>query len=381
MRIAYVITRMDEFGGPQIHVRDFCRRLQSLGHSPYVIAGSAGSITDELQSQGIPCTIIPEMTRAIGLKREIAALFRLRDTLKQIKPDLVSCHSSKAGVIGRLAAWLAGYPAIFTVHGWAFTENVRPWPRRMYQVIEWLMGRFCARIITVSDYDRELGLNAHIAAPEKLITVHNGMPDYPRNRVPAPDARVRMIMVARFAEQKDYHTLVAAMAGLRHLPCSLSLVGNGDASAVQAQIDQAQLNDHVQILGQRADVNDLLNAADIFLLITHWEGFPRSIVEAMRSGLPTIATAVAGVPESVTHGKTGLLVAHQDAMGVAAAITQLVTNAPLRESMGQAARARYEQEFTFEHMFRQTTALYQQVTGLPIYPLAVDNLGSDALAA
>lgn len=381
MRIVYIITRMDELGGPQIHIRDFAMRLTSMGHDVHVIAGSSGSIADFLRTHGVPCYIVPEMTRSIGLFREVLAYKCVRHLLKKIQPDLVSCHSSKAGVIGRLAAWAAGVPVIFTVHGWAFTENIPEPKRTIYRMIEWVMAQFCRRIITVSDYDRSLGLKARVARADKMITVHNGMPDYPQNRIQNHDQNIRLIMVARFAEQKDHQTLVDAVATIRDLPWTLSLVGNGDASVVQAQVEKLNLQGRVHILGQRSDVGDLLNASDIFLLITHWEGFPRSIVEAMRAGLPTIATSVAGVPESVRDGQTGYLVARGDTQMVAAAIADLIKNPERREGMGLAARARYVENFTFDHMFDKTITVYQDVTGLAIYPLVVDNMKMGAVAA
>lgn len=381
MRIVYIITRMDEFGGPQIHIRDFSMMLRQYGHDVHVIAGSEGQITDFLTANGVPCYIVPEMTRAISLSREPRAVMKVYKLLKQIRPDIVSCHSSKAGVVGRLAAWFAGLPVIFTVHGWAFTENVRPLPRRIYQVIEWIMGRFCNRLITVSEYDRQLGLAAHIAAPSKITTVHNGMPDYPRNRPANPGTACRLIMVARFAEQKDHKLLIDALSDIRDLDWTLDLAGNGDTTPVFEQVQRLGLMDKIRILGQRADIGDLLNASDLFLLITHWEGFPRSIVEAMRSGLPTIATAVAGIPESVVDGQTGLLVPHGDRRAVADAIAKLIADPALMAQMGQNARKRYDDFFTFQAMFNKTTAIYTELTGLPIYPRAVDKVDKTPAAA
>lgn len=380
MKIAYVITRMDEFGGPQIHVRDFARRLKAMNHTPYVIAGSSGAITDALTQEGISCTIIPDMTRAIGGIREIRAFLRLRATLKKIRPDIVSCHSSKAGVVGRLAAASLGLPVIFTVHGWAFTENVSPRARFIYRTIEKFMGRFCERIITVSEYDRKLGLEAHIAAADKIVTVHNGMLDYPVTPNAPTLGPIRLIMVARFAPQKDHATLISALDQIRGLPWTLRLAGNGDPSSVQEQINALGLQDKIEILGQRADIGDLLNGSDIFLLITHWEGFPRSIVEAMRAGLPTIATSVAGVPESVIPNETGLLVPHKDVSAVAAALRHLIEHPEERERMGRQARAHYERAFTFDHMFHATIRVYEQAIGKPLLP-PVDKTGDDRAAA
>ncbi len=380
MKIAYIITRMDEFGGPQIHVRDFARRLKALGHTPDVIAGSSGPITDALMRDHISCTIIPDLTRSIGVLREIRAFLRVRARLKEIRPNLVSCHSSKAGVVGRLAAASLGIPVIFTVHGWAFTENVSPRARFFYRAIEKIMGYFSTRIITVSDYDRDLGLEARVAPADRIVTVHNGMLDYPVTRVETQAGPVRLIMVARFAPQKDHATLISALDQIRDLPWTLRLAGNGDSSAIKEQIIQLGFQDKIEILGQRADIGDLLNTSDIFVLTTHWEGFPRSIVEAMRAGLPTVATAVAGVPESVIPNETGLLVPHQDVGAVATALRHLIAHKEQREQMGRHARAHYERAFTFDHMFQATVRVYEQATGQPLLS-PVDKTGDDRAAA
>lgn len=376
MKIAYVITRMDELGGPQIHLRDLATRLTPMGHQVHIISGTDGPILHDLTTRGLAtCHVLPDMMRAIKPWREPLALYHLYRLLRQIRPDLVSCHSSKAGVLGRAAAFLGGYKCVFTVHGWAFTDNVPRLKRMLYRAIETLMSPFCARILTVSDYDRRIGQHAWVAPARKMVTVHNGMSDIQLPPRGAHTGPCRLIMVARFAEQKDHRLLIDALATLRHLDWQVDLVGNGDTSVVAEQIARLGLSDRVHVLGQRgnAEVTARLSASDIFLLITHWEGFPRSIIEAMRAGLPVIATSVAGVPEAVVDGVTGHLVPHGDAVAVADAITDLVQNHYKRLDLGQAGRARFEQYFTFDHMFAQTCQIYTVVTGLPIYPRAVDN--------
>jgi glycosyltransferase involved in cell wall biosynthesis len=374
MRIVYIITRMDELGGPQIHLRDLAARLKPYGHDIHVVSGTAGDLTDFLTHHSLAtCHIIPGITRAISPWREPLALYYLYTLLRQIRPDLVSCHSSKAGVLGRMAAFLAGCKCIFTVHGWAFTENVPGVRRFLYRVIETMMSPFCARILTVSEYDRQLGIRARIAAPHKLVTVHNGMPDVAEFTQINHVGSCRLVMVARFAEQKDHRLLVDALAMLKHLSWTIELIGNGDTSVITQQVQSLGLQDRVHILGQRSDVKDRLAAANVFLLITHWEGFPRSIIEAMRASLPVIATDVAGVSEAVVDGETGFLVPHGDRDALVQALTTCVQNKNRCAAMGHAGRMRYEQAFTFEHMFQKTAEVYTAVTGLPIYPEPVDN--------
>jgi glycosyltransferase involved in cell wall biosynthesis len=374
MKIVYVITRMDELGGPQIHIRDFAGRMQDLGHAVTVVSGTDGPLLQGLRDRNIDCHVIPEMTRAIGFLREFWAIVKLKQMLRIIRPDVVSCHSSKAGVIGRMAGKWAGCRTIFTVHGWAFTENIPFVPRLIYRIVETVMGHFFTdKIITVSDYDRTLGLNAWVAPAAKIITVHNGMKETRHAPIPALDQTVRMIMVARFAPQKDQALLVDALSECIDLPWHLRLVGNGPSQTVQDQINRLGVQDRITILGQRSDVDALLAESDVFCLITHWEGFPRSIIEAMRAGLPVIATSVAGVPEAVKHDVTGLLVPHGDRAALVQVLRDMIQDPARRRGFGQAGRQKYDQYFTFETMFQNTVRIYEQVTGMVFHMTPVDN--------
>lgn len=361
MRIVYLITRMSEWGGAQVHVRDLAIRLQQQGNDIHVIAGDEGVITSVLRQAGVTVHIVPEIRRRISLKWDGLALWRLLKLLRDIKPDLLSCHSSKAGVLGRVAATLAGVPVIFTAHGYAFTDNSSRIKTAIYTFLEAAM-RLCSDfVITVSDYDRRNARSAHLMPANRIRTVHNGMPDVPAktNKANGP---CQLIMVARFAAQKDHKVLLQALSQLTDLDWCLSLVGGGNAEEAFAHIHLLGLQDRVSILGQRADVVDLLNASDVFVLTTHWEGFPRSIIEAMRAGLPVLATDVAGVPEAVTDGVTGYLVPPRDSELVAKRLRTLIEDQALRQRMGAAGRARFEAEFTFERMFAATTDIYREVT-------------------
>lgn len=375
MKIAYIITRLDEYGGPQIHIRDLCIYLGNQGHKPVVISGMPGRVSDFIESMGTKYIPVPEMERSISALRDIRALFALRRVLRRTRPDIVSCHSSKAGILGRMAAWSLGIPAVFTVHGWAFTDGIPPLKRCFYRWAEWLAARFGSAIITVSAYDRDLAVRARVAPAERMTVIHNGMPMRKapprprlRSRTPGtynpfggdPDA-VRLLMVARFAPQKDHVTLLRALSGLKGRNWRLALAGNGDDSDIRALAKQEGIEERIDFLGERTDVPELMEQSDIFVLTSHWEGFPRAIIEAMRAALPVVATRVAGVPESVADGETGFLVGRGDIEGVRAALEALIRDEARCLEMGRAGRARYEAEFTFLGMAQKTVALYEEV--------------------
>ena len=364
MKIAYLITRLDEFGGVQIHIRDLTTWLKNQGHETLVYSGWPGIISDHIKAMGTPYYEIKNMGRPIQPVKDFKSILELRKYLKKHKPDILSCHSSKAGIVGRLAALGLPTQVIFTAHGWAFTEGVSKKRRTVYKWIEKLAAPFCKKIITVSEYDRELALNHKICKPEKIVAIHNGMPERPapqRSNDNEKAAPVKMIMVARFCEQKDHETLLRALAKIKEHNWQVSLCGNGDSLPMQQLAVELDLTDRVDFLGERDDVPELLESHDVFLLITHWEGFPRSIVEAMRAQLPTIATEVAGNGESVNHGETGLLVPHKDADAVAQAITELVVDPDKRLAMGQNARKSYEENFTFMRMAQKNLKLYETI--------------------
>ena len=228
MKIAYLITRMDELGGAQIHVRDMSLWMKGQGHEVSVLTGSFGKVTDFLEEQGVKVYEIPDLERAIHPAKDWKAFSQIRDVLKKAKPDLLSCHSSKAGMLGRLAARAEKVKVIFTAHGWAFTDGVPTVQRNIYKVLEKVTGYFSDHIITVSEYDRDLALKNHIVNADKITAIHNGMPERPAVFHAIKDGPTRLMMVARIGPQKDHETLLRALATLKDLSWTLDLVGGGD---------------------------------------------------------------------------------------------------------------------------------------------------------
>ena len=154
MRIAFLITRADDIGGAQVHVRDLATQLRRDGHEAVVLAGSPGRLSAQLAERGVPFVEVPALQRPIHPLRDIRAVAELRGALRELAPDLVSSHSSKAGILGRLAGASLRIPTLFTAHGWAFAPGVPQPSRGLYRAVEAFMARFAAAIITVSDDDR-----------------------------------------------------------------------------------------------------------------------------------------------------------------------------------------------------------------------------------
>ena len=363
MRLVYVVTRADRIGGSLVHVRDLAVAMQAAGHKVTVLTGGTGCFTDQLADRSVPFIAIEHMSRTIRPLDDVRALLEVRAALKRLRPHLVSTHSPKAGWLGRIAARSLGLPVVFTAHGWAFTEGVPPVAAWVHLMAERVAGPFADRIITVSHYDRDLAVKRRVAPARKFVAIHNGMPDVPPELRAKPDrAPPHLVMVARFEEQKDHSTLLRALGRLIGMPWTLELIGDGPLQEDARELARALgIADRVHFAGARHDVARRLSHAQLFLLISHWEGFPRSILEAMRAGLPVVASRAGGAAESVEHGVTGVVVRPREVAELAEALEPLLANAALRQRLGTAGRQRYEDAFTFERMLTETVGVYEQV--------------------
>jgi glycosyltransferase involved in cell wall biosynthesis len=363
MKIVYVVTRADPIGGVQIHLRDLTRALQAQGHSPTVVTGGTGPLVDQLRAQNTPTISLRHLILPINPARDLLALAEIRATLKDLRPDLVAVHSSKAGILGRIAAKSLGLPVLLTAHGWNFTPGIPPLQAAFYRQIERLAGPLASKIITVSEFDRRLAMNAGIATGDRIVAVHNGMPDVaPQLRAEPGRSPARLVMVARFGTQKDHPTLLRALAGLQQHPWTLDLVGNGPLlSQMRSLATELGISERIRFLGQRLDVDQILAGAQISLLTTNWEGFPRSILEAMRAGLPVVASSVGGIDEAIQDDHTGYVVPRGNVDLLRDRLTRLLTEPSLRVRFGANGRRRYEEHFTLERCVTNTLVVYHKI--------------------
>lgn len=361
MRVLYMITRAD-LGGAQIHVLDLLAGFRNL-IDPVVAVGEEGFFTEAVRDLGIPCHIVPNLVHPPRPVRDLRALWETVSLIRRVNPDLVHAHTSKAGVIARLAARWTGKPSVFTAHTWCFAEGTS-WKWRFLGVpAERLAGSLGSAIINVSDANKMLALRHHIGRAGRLIRVWNGIADVWQRAHPGDNGIPTIVTVARFAPQKDHELLLRAAASL-DVPFEIVFVGDGPTeSRVRALARELGISDRIQLLGPRLDVPDILAAAQVFALPSKWEGFPLSILEAMRAGLPVIASDVGGVAEAVIDGTNGILVPSGDVGALRAGLRELLTNAALRERMGRAGRHLYESNFTVEAMLQQTLAVYRVAAG------------------
>jgi glycosyltransferase involved in cell wall biosynthesis len=344
-RVLLLVT-LAETGGAQTYVTALAHALAR--EYDVVVAAHGDGFHD------VPRFVpLRHLRRPLHPLHDALALVELYRLFRRERPLVVHANSSKAGVLGRLAAVAARVPVrFFTVHGWAFKAH-SGLAAKAYLWADRLMSPLTTTTICVAHGERSAGLRARTCRADRTVVIHNGVPlDVPQ-RVAHTGS---LLSVGRLRAPKDFVTLVRAMAGLE---ARLLIAGDGpDRPALEAEIDRLGLT-NVELLGTRDDVPELLAGSDVFVLATESEGLPMSVLEAMAAGLPVVASAVGGVPELVVDGETGVLVPPGDSAALARALETVVADPGLRDRLGDAGRQRAEHEFSLDRFEREHLELYR----------------------
>lgn len=294
MRLLYLITRAEP-GGAQVHLLELLRGFRDRAELHLGVGEDQdGFLVEEARALGVRVHLLRHLVQPVRPVKDFLGLFEVMALIRKVRPHLLHAHSSKAGFLGRLAGRVLGVKSVFTAHGWAFTDGVPEGRKRLALAMERLAGRLGDLVLAVSEYDRALALRHKAVPPERIRVVHNGVPDTPFRADPRKEPP-RLAMVARFAPQKDHALLLKALSGLKELPWSLDLVGEGPLlPQAKALAEALGLGERVRFLGKRLDVDRVLAEARVFVLATNWEGFPFPYSRPCGPGFPWWPRAWAG---------------------------------------------------------------------------------------
>ena len=359
-RILFVITRSLR-GGAQCHLVNLISGLAKNSDIDFFLAtDSPGFLTDALLDLKVQVFMIPSLGNSLNPINDVISIFRLLSIIDRVNPDIVHAHSSKAGLLARLSAKIANKPTVFTAHGWGFKPNVPIFRRYMVRISETICSLLTDKIICVSEYDRSLAELYKVAKSSQLRMIFNGVPD--TNLIANPESScVKIIMVARFEEPKQQGKLITHFSMISSNSAKLILVGDGPNLPQAIDLVKAnELEDRVVFTGDRNDVAQLLSDAHIFVLLSDYEGLPLSIIEAMRAGLPVIASNVGGVPEEVMDGFSGFLI-ENDQSSITEKLNLLVESPLLRSQMGKEGRKIYLNKLHIDSMVEQTLSVYEEI--------------------
>jgi exopolysaccharide biosynthesis polyprenyl glycosylphosphotransferase len=365
--VMVVITK-GEAGGAQSHVLALCQALHTQVHFTVVIGGPAHAsvLGDQLQGLGVHVCAMPEMVESMLPWRLWPAVQQLTALIEASPPDLIHAHSAIAGLAARLACQRTARPVVYTVHGFGFKAQV-PWLRRQLAgLAERQLSGGTTQMICVSAFERELAHQLPIA-PERVHIIPNGielLPTHLRKAEPADHAATppRVIMVARMKAPKRHDLLLKALAKVRdwlghELP--VTLAGDGPLRAQHEALAQQLKLTQIKWVGDVSNVAELLAEHDVFVLLSDHEGMPITVLEAMRAGLPIVASDLPGLHEQLMNSQEGLLVANTE-QAVAQHLLRLAQDPALRQRLGAAAQQRFETTFTRDQMAERVMAVYQQ---------------------
>lgn len=362
-RLLYLITR-SSVGGAQNNVLELIRGFIPE-YEVHLGAGDSGPLTTAAQAYKCKVHIIPSLIRQIDPIRDLHAVGDLGELMRRVAPTVVHAHSSKAGAVGRIAAKLQNIPCVFTAHGWGFAKGVPIVRRKIAYLVEKVLGRVTSKIVCVSYADRALALQKGIARENDITVIHYGIPMEMNASPVEMSEKYDIIMIARFSEQKNQATLLEALSIIKAMGrfANAIFVGSGPLlpKCKKLALDLA-LHDRVVFTGDSTNVDNLLLNSRVFVLSTHYEGLPISILEAMRAGVPVVATEVNGVPEQVENGVTGFLVPRSDPQALANALLRLLNDSQLRKIMGEKARESFAEKFTSQTMIESLSTLYKSVS-------------------
>ncbi len=357
-KILYVVTRAER-GGAQTQVLELLQATRGYFHAA-LATGETGFLTDEARALGIPVYHLKHLAAPLSPLDDFRALGEISGIIRAFQPDLIHAHSSKAGILARIAARYHRTPCIFTVHGWAFSQGVTFRRKCLALPVEWLAGNLGAAIITASEFDRDLALRYSICDAERITTILAAKSDDPTRANPEAGDPPVITMVARFCAQKDHLTLLRALSEVQ-LPFRLRLAGDGPLlERARTAAAELGLEKKAEFLGNCSRVAELLSGTQVFALISRYEGLPVSVLEAMRAGLPIVATDTGGVSEAVRNHWNGFLVRRGDDSALRAALEALLQNPAMRAEFGKNSRRAFERNFRVETMIERTFQLYEQ---------------------
>lgn len=381
MKVVHIITRLI-LGGAQentlLTVEDqhhVWRDEVTLISGPAI--GPEGSLVERARARQVDLRIVPELRRELHPWRDWQSYRSLVGLLREIGPQIVHTHSSKAGILGRAAARRLKIPAVHTIHGSPFHAFQGRLAYTVYRAAEAWAARRCDRLISVCDAMTDQYVAARVAPREKFVTVYSGMEVEPFLHPPRPRDEVRRELgfgpdeivvgkVARLFELKGHADVIAAARRVAAIDPRVRFLFVGDGLLRQTlaeQIARAGLRDKFVFTGlvPPEQVPELIAAMDIVVHASLREGLARVLPQALIAGKPVVSYDVDGAREVVLNGQTGFLLPPRSIAEMADALLTLAGDIAMRRRYGEAGRAKFTGQFRHETMTERLREIYAEV--------------------
>ncbi len=367
MRILHIITRLDPGGSSSICL-DMVDGLRKKG---FDVSLACGRTKGDIPPDAIR---IGNLRREVSPVRDFLAFFEIFLILKKLKPEILHLHSSKAGLLGRLAGRLSGVPVIFyQPHGNVFYGYFGKFKHFLIWFSEKLAASLADKIIALTEVGKNEFLKFGIARKEKFAVLHNGIPAMTKMPLPPkdeilkklkiPSGKKYLTVVGRLEPVKGHGVFLDAFSRIsQKFPQAVALLA-GDGSLrkfLEKHCEKQELREKVFFLGFRDDIDEIISVSDVLVLPSLNEGFGIAILEAYRQKVPVVASAVGGLPEVVKDGETGILFPPADPVALASACEKLLSDFEWSRRMGDKGRKFFEENFTKEKMIDKLVLLYEK---------------------
>jgi glycosyltransferase involved in cell wall biosynthesis len=387
-KVLHIITRMDMGGSAQNTLLTCCKLsgkydmtlIHGLSHESEMTEIEKKTVADSIGdaiAAGVKVIPLSSMIRNIHPGQDLRALLSLVRLILKERPSIVHTHSSKGGILGRLAAKLCGVPhVVHTPHGHVFYGHFGALRSKLFLWIEKVFSSITDRTVALTRGEKNDYIDMAVCPAEKLLTIHSGV-DLQKFS-PACEKKLQKKRALRLSAQatiigfvgwllpiKGPHCLLDAMEHIwsEHADASLVLVGKGDLEdELRHEVLRKHAAEKVRFLGWRPDIHEIMPLFDMLVLPSRNEGMGRVLVEAMAAGKPVIASDTGGIPDLVKHGVNGLLFPPGDEMKLAEHIEYLISNPGVAKQMGKVGRQMCR-HFSLESMIRKLDRMYEDLLG------------------
>lgn len=373
INLLYIITKL-ELGGAQKHLLNLISNIDKETYNVFLFTAKEGLLINEAQAiDGLILKKSRFLERPINIFKDVLALFEIYNYIKKNRIQIVHTHSSKAGIIGRIAAKFAKTPVIIhTVHGWSFHNYQTRIVYYLYLFLEKICATFTSKIIVVSGHDKDRGIKNFIGREDQYALIRYGINcnefegkqgrDELRKSLGLSNADLVVGMVACFKPQKSPLDFIKLAAAIKEDFPDTKFILTGDGQLrgkVWALIKKLNLEREIILVGWRKDIHLVLSCLDVFVLTSLWEGLPIAVLEAMAIGVPVVATDTGGVSEVIINGKTGYLVQVRDMQSMRNRVEELLRSPQKRDEFARLSRGVIDsEEFLLSSMVKNTEEIY-----------------------
>ena len=375
IKILHVITHLP-IGGAQDNTLYTVELLDKEKYDISLCCNLDGELVERAKKvEAVKLFDIPFLGREVSPYRDIRAFLSLYKLFKEEDFTIIHTHSSKAGLLARLAAVLNKTPiVIHTIHGFAFNDFMNGLKKNFFIYLEKLLAKWTDVLITVSNLNKKKIIDLNIAHENKIKNIYSGIDlslftnkrnDEFRKELNLENDHLLLGSVGRLSNQKDPITMIEAF-GIISKPfpnAHLALVGDGELKGkILEKIDQLKLNDRIHLTGNKNNPWSVYHSMDLFIMSSIYEGLGRSITEALSCGVPVVCTDVEGVPEIVRDNITGILVPPKDSNKLADGIIRTLNDMETAKKMAEEGRRFVNDNFDVNRMVNDIDSLYNTLT-------------------